>query len=386
MSLKTIFQDMRSRSRCVVQDASAPPPTDALDQSCWANMPQELLREVLMRIEASETSWPFRKSVVACAGVCRSWRAITKEIVKTPEVSGRLTFPISIKQPGSRDPLLQCFIKRNRSNQTYYLFLSLTSALNDDGKFLLAARKCKRPTYTDYIISLHAEDLSKGSSTYVGKLRSNFLGTKFTIFDGQPPHSGAKIMKSRSTRLVNLKQVSPKVPAGNYPVAHISYELNVLGSRGPRRMQCIMDAIPASAVELGGVAPTPTELSLSNVELFPSFPFLRSKSNADSLLSEPLGSQKDGMLVLRNKTPRWHEQLQCWCLNFHGRVTIASVKNFQLVASPENDPPTAENEKIILQFGKVGKDLFTMDYRYPISAFQAFAICLSSFDTKIACE
>lgn len=159
-----------------------------------------------------------------------------------------------------------------------------------------------------------------------------------------------------------------------------------LTSRGPRRMQCIMDAIPASSVELGGVAPTPTELSLSNVELFPSFPFLRSKSNADSLLSEPLGSQKDGMLVLRNKTPRWHEQLQCWCLNFHGRVTIASVKNFQLVASPENDPPTAENEKIILQFGKVGKDLFTMDYRYPISAFQAFTICLSSFDTKIACE
>jgi hypothetical protein len=27
-----------------------------------------------------------------------------------------------------------------------------------------------------------------------------------------------------------------------------------------------------------------------------------------------------------------------------------------------------------------------MDYRYPISAFQAFALCLSSFDTKIACE
>lgn len=160
----------------------------------------------------------------------------------------------------------------------------------------------------------------------------------------------------------------------------------LLTSRGPRRMQCIMDAIPASAVELGGVAPTPTELSLSNVELFPSFPFLRSKSNADSLLSEPLGSQKDGMLVLRNKTPRWHEQLQCWCLNFHGRVTIASVKNFQLVASPENDTPTPEHEKIILQFGKVGKDLFTMDYRYPVSAFQAFAICLSSFDTKIACE
>ena len=61
--------------------------------------------------------------------------------------------------------------------------------------------------------------------------RSNFLGTKFVIYDGLPPHAGAKISKSRSTRLVGSKQVSPRVPAGSYPVAHISYELNVLGSR-----------------------------------------------------------------------------------------------------------------------------------------------------------
>lgn len=231
--------------------------------------------------------------------------------------------------------------------------------------------------------------MSRGNNTYVGKLRSNFLGTKFTIYDAQPPHAGAKITKSRSTRLVNLKQVSPKVPTGNYPVAHISYELNVLGSRGPRRMNCVMDSIPASSIEPGGVAPTQTEFSLNNIDMFPSFPFFRSKSNrAENSLSGPLGdqNQKDGMLVLKNKAPRWHEQLQCWCLNFRGRVTIASVKNFQLVASAENGPAGSEHDKIILQFGKVGKDLFTMDYRYPISAFQAFAICLSSFDTKIACE
>lgn len=163
--------------------------------------------------------------------------------------------------------------------------------------------------------------------------------------------------------------------------------LYIVTSRGPRRMQCIMDAIPASAIEPGGVTPTQTELSLSNVESLPSLPFFRSKSNrTESIMSGPLARQKDGVVVLKNKSPRWHEQLQCWCLNFHGRVTVASVKNFQLVASPENGPAGPEHEKIILQFGKVGKDLFTMDYRYPISAFQAFAICLSSFDTKIACE
>ncbi|XP_061374321.1 tubby-like F-box protein 3 isoform X2 [Gastrolobium bilobum] len=377
---------MRSRSQRVVQEEEVVVFDDGLRQSCWANMPHELLREVLIRIEASEATWPPRKSVVACAGVCRSWRQITKDIVKTPELSSKITFPISVKQPGPKEHLLQCFIKRDRSTQTYHLFLSL-STLADEGKFLLAARKCRRSTCTDYIISLDADDISRGSNTYVGKLRSNFLGTKFTIYDGQPPHAGAKITKSRSTRLVNLKQVSPKIPTGNYPVAHISYELNVLGSRGPRRMHCVMDSIPVSAIETGGVAPTQTEFSFNNVDMFPSFPFFRSKSNrVENPPSGPLGDQKDGMLVLKNKAPRWHEQLQCWCLNFHGRVTIASVKNFQLVASPENGPSGPEHDKIILQFGKVGKDLFTMDYRYPISAFQAFAICLSSFDTKIACE
>lgn len=377
----------RSRSQRVVQEYSADK-VDAMRQSCWANMPPELLRDVLMRIEASEDTWPPRKNVVACAGVCRNWRDIVKEIVKSPEVSGKLTFPISLKQPGPRDSVLQCFIRRDRGNQTYYLYLGINQASTDDGKFLLAARKCRRPTCTDYIISLNCYYVSKGSSTYVGKLRSNFLGTKFTIYDAQPPSNGAKVTKCRSTRLVNMKQVSPRVPAGNYPVAHISYELNVLGSRGPRRMQCIMDAIPARAVEPGGVAPTQTEFLHSSLDGFPSLPFFRSKSTrVENFQPELQSGQSKGLLVLRNKAPRWHEQLQCWCLNFNGRVTVASVKNFQLVASPENGVAAGqEHENVILQFGKVGKDVFTMDYQYPISAFQAFAICLSSFDTKIACE
>ncbi|KAK8565449.1 hypothetical protein V6N12_059011 [Hibiscus sabdariffa] len=295
---------MRSRSHRVVQDSSVP--ADVFKQSCWANMPPELLRDVLMRIEASESTWPPRKNVVVCAGVCRNWREIMKEIVKTPEISCKLTFPISLKQPGPRNSLLQCYIKRSRSNQTYYLYLGLNQASNDDGKFLLAARKCRRPTCTDYIISLNGNDVSKGSSTYIGKLRSNFLGTKFTVYDAQPPNAGAKVTKSSSTRLINMKQVSPRVPAGNYPVAHISYELNVLGSRGPRRMQCVMDAIPTSSIEPGGVAPTQTEFHHSNLDTFPSLLFFRSKSTrSESFRSGPLSEQKEGMLVLRNKSPSW---------------------------------------------------------------------------------
>ncbi|KVI03979.1 F-box domain, cyclin-like protein [Cynara cardunculus var. scolymus] len=385
MSFKSMLQDMkgefgsisrkgfgsrsRSRSQQMVGDRSAAAIVDALKQSCWANMPPELLRDVLMRIEASESTWPDRKNVVSCGGVCRNWREIMKEI------------------PGSRGSLIQCFIKRNRSAQTYHLYQSLDQGV-DEGKFLLTAKRCRRATCTDYIISLNAEDVSKGSNTYIGKLRSNFLGTKFTVYDAQPPNAGALATKCHSFRPGSMKRVSPRVPAGNYPVSHISYELNVLGSRGPRRMHCVMNAIPTSAVEPGGVAPTQTEFLLSNVDSFSSLPFFRSKSARvdNSQLGSSLFAQKDAMLTLKNKAPRWHEQLQCWCLNFNGRVTVASVKNFQLVASVENGGGGQEHENVILQFGKVGKDAFTMDYQYPISAFQAFAICLSSFDTKIACE
>lgn len=34
---------------------------------------------------------------------------------------------------------------------------------------------------------------------------------------------------------------------------------------------------------------------------------------------------------LRNKPPRWNETTQTHCLNFGGRVTMPSIKNFQLI-------------------------------------------------------
>ncbi|VFQ61117.1 unnamed protein product [Cuscuta campestris] len=349
--------------------------------SCWADMPIELLREVLMKVEESEERWPSRRSVVACAGVCRSWREIVKEVTHTPEASGRITFPIAVKQPGPRDHLMQCFLKRCSSSQTFRLYLNLTQALTDEGKFLLAARKYRRTTCTDYIISLHPSDMSKANGNYIGKVRSNFLGSKFTIYDASPPLRGDKMVKSHHTYPDALKSINSRFAVGNYEVAHISYELNGLGNRGPRKMQCVLDTIPASSIRPGGVAPTQTHFPVVSDDSFPTIPFFRSKSTSKASESRPGGS-----LVLKNKAPRWHEQLQCWCLNFHGRVTVASVKNFQLVASPENGAVGAECEKVVLQFGKVAKDVFTMDFRYPLSPFLAFAISLSNFDSKLTCD
>ncbi|XP_023754977.1 tubby-like F-box protein 10 [Lactuca sativa] len=392
-----------------------------IQNSRWANLPPELLFDVIKRLEESESSWPARKHVVACAAVCRSWRSMCKEIVRTPESCGKITFPVSLKQPGSRDGTIQCFIKRDKSNLTYHLYLCLSPAalLVENGKFLLSAKRTRRTTCTEYVISMDPDNISRSSSTYIGKLRSNFLGTKFIIYDTQPPHFNTNTQPppGRSSRRFHSKKVSPKVPSGSYNIAHITYELNVLGTRGPRRMHCIMQSIPASSLDPGGSVPGQPELLLpSSSSLEDSFRSIsfsksldRSTEFSSSRFSEIIGaatssdvpeSEKSKMpLVLKNKAPRWHEQLQCWCLNFRGRVTIASVKNFQLIAAqppPVPPPPAAaaaggsgshpEHDKVILQFGKVGKDMFTMDYRYPLSAFQAFAICLSSFDTKLACE
>lgn len=43
-------------------------------------------------------------------------------------------------------------------------------------------------------------------------------------------------------------------------------------------------------------------------------------------------------VVLQNKAPHWNEGLRCWCLNFRGRVKLASVKNFQVRLCACEDP------------------------------------------------
>ncbi|XP_010254793.1 PREDICTED: tubby-like F-box protein 5 [Nelumbo nucifera] len=386
-------KDMGSHRRSHISPDVSRFQTDSIEQGPWANLPPELLMDVIQRVENSETLWPARRSIVVCASVCRSWREVVKEIVKAPEQCGKITFPISLKQPGPRDSPIQCFIRRDRSTSTYRLYLGLCPApLGDNNKLLLAAKKVRRAACTDYVVSLVGHDFSRASNTYVGKLRSNFLGTKFTIYDSQPPCDSVVQSSSRSNRRIHSKQVSPRVPAANYDVAIINYELNVLRSRGPRRMQCTMNSIPISAIQEGGTAPTPTELPHSFEEAPACLSVSKSKDpvvdSGSTSLSETENKRTREALILKNKAPRWHEQLQCWCLNFRGRVTVASVKNFQLVASvdPSHNVSLAEQEKVILQFGKIGKDIFTMDYCYPLSAFQSFAICLSSFDTKPACE
>lgn len=85
-----------------------------------------------------------------------------------------------------------------------------------------------------------------------------------------------------------------------------------------------------------------------------------------------------GLTALQNRPPWWNAELGAFVLNFGGRVSVASVKNFQLCERNDQD-------NILLQFGRVGgRHSFTMDFQHPLSAVQAFAIAISSLQSKIS--
>ncbi|KAK3559618.1 hypothetical protein QTP86_013578, partial [Hemibagrus guttatus] len=248
--------------------------------------------------------------------------------------------------PAPRDVTIQCRITRDRRGMergiypTYYLHME-----KEDGKkvFLMAGRKRKKSTTSNYLISIDPTDLSRDTSSYIGKLRSNVLGTKFTVYDNGENPDKKPFVKERES----LRQ----------ELAAICYEKNVLGFKGPRKMIVIIPGMHENDERV----------------------CIRPKNELESLLTRHENGNKENLVCLVNKSPTWNEQTQSYVLNFHGRVTQASVKNFQIV-HPENE------DYIVMQFGRVAEDVFSMDYSFPLCALQAFAITLSSFDGKLACE
>ncbi|XP_039179317.1 tubby-related protein 1 isoform X1 [Crotalus tigris] len=247
-----------------------------------------------------------------------------------------------VLQPAPHGMTIKCRLTRDKRGMdrglypTYYLHLD-----NDKKIFLLAGRKRKKSKTSNYLISTDPTDLSRDGENFIGKLRSNLMGTRFSVFDNGVNPDRANADWS------NVRQ----------ELAAVIYETNVLGFKGPRKMTVVIPGMN------------------SDNERVP----IRPRNDNDGLLTRWQNKIMDSLIELHNKTPVWNDETQSYVLNFHGRVTHASVKNFQIVHS--DDP-----EYIVLQFGRVADDVFTMDYNYPLCAVQAFAIALSSFDGKLACE
>ncbi|XP_008052881.1 tubby-related protein 1 [Carlito syrichta] len=248
-----------------------------------------------------------------------------------------------VLRPAPQGRTVRCRLTRDKKGMDRGMYPSYFLHLDTEKKvFLLAGRKRKRSKTANYLISSDPTNLSRGGENFIGKLRSNLLGNRFTVFDnGQNPQRGG------SSNVESLRQ----------ELAAVIYETNVLGFRGPRRMTVIIPGMSADN------------------ERVP----IRPRNASDGLLVRWQNKTLESLIELHNKPPVWNDESGSYTLNFQGRVTQASVKNFQIVHADDPD-------YIVLQFGRVAEDAFTLDYRYPLCALQAFAIALSSFDGKLACE
>ncbi|KAE8691326.1 Tubby like protein 7 isoform 3 [Hibiscus syriacus] len=179
------------------------------------------------------------------------------------------------------------------------------------GKFLFAARRYRLGAHIEYIISLDADDLSQGIQIFWAPALLSLIVGHLTV-----------VQSLQAVEPVGDLQACKSAPSSSWQFREV-YDKHLDDTK------------------------------------------MKMPANAAS-----------GHTVLKNKAPRWHDHLQCWFLNFHGWVIVALVENFKLCATVDPSQPggKGDEETVVLQFGKVGDDTFTMDYRQPLSAFLAFTM------------
>lgn len=259
-----------------------------------------------------------------------------------------------LMNPCSKDSgMVQCCIRRNKGSKATLglgLYPEYRCYLreNNDSRtetFLMTAKKRAANKTSNYLISMGRNDHDKDSKNILGKLRGSFYDTEYILYDdGKNPENYSEDGKNNRTELGAILYA----PSSS------------LGSKGPRTIS----------------------VGINNLDedFNPVKVWQPRHKHDDSMLDylKKIDSKDKKLLVhLQSKPPAWDEALERFFLNFNGRVTMASVKNFQLVD---------DHGEMCLQFGRTGKDEFILDIKWPLSPFQAFALALSSFDSKIGCD
>ncbi|KAG2815826.1 hypothetical protein PC116_g11554 [Phytophthora cactorum] len=245
-----------------------------------------------------------------------------------------------MRSPAQGTAAIRCYVERDRQglNRLHPVFRLY---LESRKQFLLCAQKRVSSKTSNYLLTLEQNPTNRRSNLIVGKLRGNWSGSEYTVYDdGMSP--------SKTALEANVRNVLGAV--------EFSYD-----DMGPGRL-----AVQIPHVQSNGTASTwkdkPTEAGSAGIEK---------------------------LLMLHNKRPHFDEKTGGHVLDFGGRVTMPSIKNFQLMCDTLGDVT-------VLQFGRVScqppagprrqcnchKSTFTMDVKFPLSPLQGFAICLATLDTK----
>lgn len=165
---------------------------------------------------------------------------------------------------------VQCTITRSKSGFDR-LFPKYTLSLSCGNKYLLTGKKRGMNSTSNYMITIEQKKFEKESNGYLGKVRSNFLGTEFYLFDSKE----------------NPKKVDDKEEARNqYGV--VQYETNVLGSKGPRRMKVLLPMVNREGQEMNW---PDTEVE------------------KDTIQGKFADNETEDIIFFFNKPPKWNEQV-----------------------------------------------------------------------------
>eukprot|EP00873_Tetraselmis_striata_P011468 jgi/Tetstr1/431732/TSEL_021256.t1 len=365
--------------------------------SDWGSLLPGLLTHIFQKTKSGQTRWPRRRALFSVAGVCSNWRGVAYEVFfHAKHCSPSITHPceLFITRPYSiPTPLLHCLVVRERHPSgegptQYYMYLGEPEHERQE-KFLLAASHLSKPGKDRFNMRMCVEhDAANEQGDTIATLKTNLLCTRYSLEINWPQASGSWAVNG------DLRAERRK---GNELVGNMKYRRNFFGFRGPRKLNVqfpvmggkplahASDAEPAASRAAGHGSTQWSHVGMSSQRQ------LRAKRQPDAARKEPEEEEdalrpastsspaSDSKIVLKNVPPHWHELLQCWCLNFGGRVKEASVKNFQLMH--------VGDEGVAMQFGKVSKDTFILDFNpTKIAPIQAFSVALSSFESKLPYE
>ena len=94
--------------------------------------------------------------------------------------------------PVNRGITLQCTIRRDKSGFNR-LFPKYFMSISEGLTFLLAGKKRAGNRTSNYMVTMNQKDFNTKSPSFLGKVRSNFLGTEFMMYDNglNPKRKGA---------------------------------------------------------------------------------------------------------------------------------------------------------------------------------------------------
>jgi hypothetical protein len=376
-----------------------------------------------------------------------------------------------VLEPGPKDGShSRCRIVRKRDAFgycTYVLYADYPRNKDgmDEARALCAARKRKKSRRSRLVVSLDVADIRESSTQYLGKVAAmNAAGTCFELFDdGVKPGTWETFERSMREDYEEEAESDDDDDDDEEEVDEAEKNIEITnknktgGAGGGRNGKDVVNTSSDVAEEddnesSQGAKEAKNRARLGKVEynLNPLGINGPRQMRVEIINTESMNNCSKSMRF-KNVLPTWNKKMRAYCLNFNGRVTQPSVKNFQLLLDDDGDvgkeededdddedeyndvddmnsnnssnnnninPPLEKKERInendddtfnvaknaalsrekrrrkknsrwtkwILQFGKIGDDVFTMDFRYPFTPLQAFMVCATSLDKKLGCE